>query len=135
MDNIGKKCRVTLIYTLWLHLNGLPQSNMLRSLGIKVFNLCIQTNSLLSLSEFDLGISFGNLIYSSICMVMLGSILWLSKCLATVVLLLCLMSNICPQNLSMILFFVFPTYLMWHQLHSRQYIKLLLWHVPSFIVL
>ena len=92
---------------------GLPQSNMLRPLGIKAFSLCFQTNSLLSLSEFDLGISFDNLIYSSICMVMLGSrcSLWLSKCLATVVLLLCLMSNILPWNLSTILFFfVCPTY-------------------------
>ena len=31
--------------------------------------------------------------------------------------------------------FVCPTYLMWHQLYSRQYIKLLLWQVPLVIVL
>ena len=35
---------------------------------------------------------------------------------------------------SMILFFVCPTYLIWHQLHSKQYIKLLLWQVPLVIV-
>ena len=29
----------------------------------------------------------------------------------------------------MILFFVCPTYLKWHQLHSKQYIRLLLWQV------
>ena len=34
---------------------------MLRPLGIKVFNLCIQTNPLLSLMEFDLEISLGNM--------------------------------------------------------------------------
>ena len=39
---------------------------MLRPLGIRVFNLCIQTNSLLSLIDFDLGMSFGNLMYSSL---------------------------------------------------------------------
>ena len=32
----------------------------------------------------------------------------------------------------MILFLVCPTYLMWHQLHSNQYIRLLLWHVPLY---
>ena len=42
-------------------------------MGIKVFSLCIQTNSLLSLSEFDLGTSFGNLMYSGMCMVILGT--------------------------------------------------------------
>ena len=31
--------------------------------------------------------------------------------------------------------FVCPTYLVWHQLHSKQYIKLLLWQVPLVIVL
>ena len=131
------KCRLPLIYTLWLILNLLPQSSILRPLGIRVFSLCIQTSSLLSLSEFALGKSFGNLIYSSICMVMLGSrwSLWLSMCLATVLLWLCLMSNMWPWNLSMILFFVCPTYFVWHQLHSRQYIKLLLWQVPLVIVL
>ena len=35
----------------------------------------------------------------------------------------------------MILFFVCPTYLVWHQLHSRQYITLLLCQVPLVIVL
>ena len=40
MDNIGKKCRVPLIYTLWLCLKWLPQSSMLRPLGIIVFSLC-----------------------------------------------------------------------------------------------
>ena len=38
-----------------------------------MLSLCIQTNSLLYLSEFDLGTSFGNLMHSSMCMVMLGS--------------------------------------------------------------
>ena len=33
---------------------------------------CIQTNSLLFLSELDLGTSFGNLMYSSKCMVIFG---------------------------------------------------------------
>ena len=110
---------------------------MLRSLGIKVFSLCIQTNSLLSLMDLDLGTSLGNLIYSRMCMIRLGLVwsLWLWKCLATVVLLLCLMSKIWPWNLSMILFFVWPTYLMWHHLHSKQYMRLLLWHVPLVIVL
>ena len=103
---------------------------MFRPLGIKVFSLWIETNSILSLSEFDLGKSLGNLMYSNICIVIMGSTwsLWLPKCLATVVLLLCLMSNIWPWNLSMILFLVCPTYFVWHQLHSIQYIKLLLWH-------
>ena len=80
---------------------------MLSPLGIKVFNLCIQTNSLWSLIDFDLGISLGNLMYSSICIIILGLVwsLWLWKCLAIVVLLLCLISNIWPWNLSMILFF------------------------------
>ena len=107
MDNFGNKCRLPLIYTLWLILNLLPQSNILSPLGIKVFGLCIQTNSLLSLSELDLGESFGSLIYSCVCMVILGSrwSLWLSKCLAPVVLWLCLMSTMWPWNLSMILFF------------------------------
>ena len=73
MDNIGKKCRLYLIYTLWLILNLLPQSNILRPVGFKVFSLYIQTNFLLSLCELDVGNSFGNLIYSSICMVILGS--------------------------------------------------------------
>ena len=40
---------------------------MLRPLGIKVFTLCTQTNSLLSLIDFDLGISLGNLMYSRMC--------------------------------------------------------------------
>ena len=31
--------------------------------------------------------------------------------------------------------FVCPTYLVWHQLHSRQYIKLLLWQMHLVIVL
>ena len=70
MDNIGKKWRVPFVYAHWFFLNWLPQSKMLRPLDIKVFSLCIQTDSLLSLSEFDLGTSFGNLVYSSICMVM-----------------------------------------------------------------
>ena len=35
--------------------------------------MCIQTNSLLSLSQFGLGTSFGNFMYSSMCMVILGS--------------------------------------------------------------
>ena len=35
----------------------------------------------------------------------------------------------------MILFFVCSIYLIWHQLHSKQYIKLLLWQVPLIIVL
>ena len=101
MDNIGMKCRLPLIYTLWLIPNLLPQSNILRPLGIKVFSLCIQTNFLLSLSELHLGKSFGNLIYSSICMVILWSkwSLWLSKCLATVVLWLCLMSNMTLESI------------------------------------
>ena len=30
----------------------------------------------------------------------------------------------------MILFFVCPTYLMWQLLHSKQYMRLLLWQVP-----
>ena len=106
---------------------------MLRPLGIKVFNLCIQTNSLLSLIDFDLGISLCNLMYSSICIIILGLVrsLWLWKCLATVVLFLCLMSNMWPCNLSMILFLVWPTYFIWHQLHCKQYMRLLLWHVSS----
>ena len=59
-----------------------------------MFNLCVQTNPLLSLIEFELGISLGNLIYSSICIIILGY----DHCdyenvLTTVVLLLCLMSN------------------------------------------
>ena len=68
---------------------------MLRPLGIKVLSLCIQTDSLLSLNEFDLGLSFGNLMYSNIYIVILGSnwSMWLWKCLATAVLLLCLMSK------------------------------------------
>ena len=45
---------------------------MLRPLGIKVFNLCIQTNSLLSLMDFDLGISLGNLMNSWICVIILA---------------------------------------------------------------
>ena len=36
---------------------------------------------------------------------------------------------------SVILFFVCATYLVWYQLHSKQYIKLLLWKVPLVIVL
>ena len=74
LDNIGNECWLHFVYTLWLILNQLPQSNMLRPLGIKVFNLCIQTNSLLSLIDFDLGISLGNLIYSRMCMIILGFI-------------------------------------------------------------
>ena len=31
--------------------------------------------------------------------------------------------------------FVCPTYFIWHQLHSEQYIKLLLWQVPLVIML
>ena len=73
MDNIGKKIQVaSYLYSL-VHPEFITSSNILRPLGIKVFSLCIQTNSLLSLSELDLGKSFGNLIYSSICMVILGS--------------------------------------------------------------
>ena len=103
-DNIGNRCRLPFIYTLWLILNHLPQSKMLRPLGIKVFSLCIQTNSLLSLMDMDLGTSLGNPMYSRMCMIMLGLVwsLWLWKCLVTVVLLLCLMSKIWPWNLSMI---------------------------------
>ena len=70
--NAGNKCRLPFVYTLWLILNQLPQSNMLRPLGIKVFNLCIQTNSLLSLIDLDLGMSLGNLIYSRMFMIILG---------------------------------------------------------------
>ena len=66
--NVG--CLLFILF--WLILNQLPQSNMLRPLGIKVFNLCIQTNSLLSLIDFDLGISLGNLMYSRRCMIILG---------------------------------------------------------------
>ena len=85
---LARGCRLPFIYTLWLILNQLPQSKMLRPLGIKVLSLWIQTNSLLSLMDLDLGTSFGNLMYSSICMIMLGLLrsLWLRKCLATVVL-------------------------------------------------
>ena len=59
---------------------------MLRPFRIKVLSLCIQANSLLSLSEWDLGASFGNFMYSSMCMVIFGSSwsLRLWKCLATV---------------------------------------------------
>ena len=137
LDNIGKKCWVPFIYTLWLLLNWLTQSKMLKPLGIKVLSLHIQTKSLLSLGEFNLGISFGNLSYSNICIVIFGSnwSMWLWKCLATVVLLLCLMSKMWPWNLSMILFLVCPTYLMWHQLHSRQYIRWLLLQVPFSTIL
>ena len=60
-----------LFYT-HLILNWLPESTMLRPLGIKVFSLCIQSNSLLSLIDFDLGMSFGNLMYSSIYMIHTG---------------------------------------------------------------
>ena len=40
------------------------------------------------LSEWDLGVSFSNFMYSRICIVLLASkwLLWLTKCLATVVL-------------------------------------------------
>ena len=78
-------------------------------------------NSLLFLSDFVLGISFSNLMYSNICIVIFGSnwSMWLWKCLATVELLLCLMSKKWPWNLSVTLFLVCPTYLMWRQLHSR----------------
>ena len=63
---------------------------MLRPLGIKVLSLCIQTNSLLSLSELDFGTFFGKLMYASMYMVISGSIwsLWLWKCLATVVIVI-----------------------------------------------
>ena len=42
-----------------------------RPFWIEVFSLCIQTNSLLS--ECGLGISFHNLMYSKMCIVMFGS--------------------------------------------------------------
>ena len=72
-----------------------------------MFSLCIQANSLLSLSKCDCGISLGNFMYSKMCIVILGSSwsLWLRKCLATVLLFEHLMSSIWPLNLSITLFF------------------------------
>ena len=35
----------------------------------------------------------------------------------------------------MILFLVCPKYFIWHQLHSSQYMRLLLWHIPFLSVL
>ena len=58
------------MYTLWLILNHLPQSKMLRPLGIKVFNLCIHTNSLLSLMDLDLGTSLDHAWIAVIIMAM-----------------------------------------------------------------
>ena len=43
-----------------------------RPLEIKVFNLHIQDNSLLSPSDLDLGMSLDNLMYSRICIVNRG---------------------------------------------------------------
>ena len=60
--------------------------------------------------------------------------MWLWKCLATVVFLLCLMSNVILESINESVF-VCPIYLMWYQLHSRQYRRLLLWQVPLVIVL
>ena len=65
--------------------------------------------------------SLSNIMYSRLWIVILGIkwLLWLVKCLATVVLVVCLMSKIWTLNLSMILFVVCPTYLILHQLHFQ----------------
>ena len=59
------------LYSL-AHPESFTSIQNIKAIGIKVLSLCIQTNSLLSLMDLDLGISFGSLMYSRICMIMLG---------------------------------------------------------------
>ena len=89
----------------YLLLKWLPQFKIIRPLGINVFSLCILINFLLSLIEWELCMSFGDLMYSRIWIVILGNkwLLYLATCLATVVLEVCFMSKTWPWNLSVIL--------------------------------
>ena len=66
------RSRIQFTQTPFIVLDTLSQFMIFRPLGIKVFNLHIQVNSLLSLSDLDLGMSLDNLMHSRICIVNRG---------------------------------------------------------------
>ena len=83
LDNLMGHARCNSFKPFLLFWGATSQSIMLRPLGINVLSLCIQVNSLWSLSDFDLGMSLGTFMYSRICMDnrRLEVSHWLAKCL------------------------------------------------------
>ena len=72
LDHFGASCMCNLLKLLFTVLDTSSQFMIFRPLGIKVFNLHIHVNSLLSLSDLDLGMSLDNLMHSRICIVNRG---------------------------------------------------------------
>ena len=72
LDSVDAACCMQFMKPFLLLWSATSQSVIFRPLKINVLRVCIQVTSLLSFSDFDLGMSLDSLMYSRICMVNWG---------------------------------------------------------------